>query len=103
MKATLTLLAALLLTAVTTSHARAEWTFFRNLFSKKDNCSNAYSLQAPNAFSPGYHGPNWCGGYCPPMIGSWPSGPPFAGGQPSVGAPVHPFARSPRDFFMMEH
>src|SRR5262249_34519374 len=86
--------------------------------------------QAPDACGPGYYAPNDCGAlygpnYClrppyPPFNGyvfgpKGPKGPaggggfpgypggPIGGGQPgSPSFPTHPFARSPRDFFMVD-
>ena len=65
--------------------------------------------QAPDACGPGYYCTNACGmrygpGYClyppfPPFQGMVP-GPPPKGAPGSPMFPTHPYARSPRDFFM---
>jgi len=75
-----------------------------------------YIPQAPDACSPGYYvtnpygaryGPNY---YLVPPVAPYvappcPPCPPPGAGPGGPGAPVfatHPFARSPRDFFMLE-
>lgn len=117
MKSCFTCLAALVLAGVSASLASAQYPpVYR------------YPPQAPDACGPGYYyvnpcgmayGPNYClrpcwcpfngalpcpcqpCGQCggrPPMAG----GPPAQQGPPPMGPvfPAHPYARSPRDFFM---
>jgi len=105
MKATLSWLAALVLAVTACSVARA----------------NPYPYyyppypQAPDACGPGYFCTNYCGAVYGPNYCLRPPFPPFngfrpcysspgqeggAGGMP--GYPVHPFAHSPRDFFMVD-
>jgi hypothetical protein len=79
-------------------------------------CCYAPVPTAPNACGPGHYCYNWCGtafgpSYClyppfPPFQGMLP-GPPNngnggGGGPPSSPTfPTHPYARSPRDYFMI--
>lgn len=67
--------------------------------------------QAPNACGPGYYNVNSQGGVYGPNYNVYPNFPPFNGFRPSFqrqcppqnpGFPTHPFARSPRDFFMLD-
>jgi hypothetical protein len=112
MKATLVWLGALLVTAATGSLAQAGW--FAHCCGH--NCCapppcNAFGCfvvcQAPNAWGTGCCAPLCNGAFCQPAPF------PLAGGPPTVGLPqggagggagggfaVHPFARSPRDYFM---
>jgi hypothetical protein len=107
MKATLPWLAAVLAVALIGSAAKAQ--FF-----------GPCVRQAPDACGPGYYAPNIYGAYYGPNYYLRPVYPPFNGmvfgpcgpggpggpggqGQPgSPGFPVHPYARSPRDFFMVD-
>jgi hypothetical protein len=69
---------------------------------RADHC-NPCVAPPPNAFTPsGCCCPCYWGGpgYWPPY-GMQPFQP-FNGFRPSLGVPVHPFARSPRDYFMMD-
>ncbi len=61
--------------------------------------------QAPDMCGPGYYNANRCGQVYGPNYCVYPPFPPYSGMGPNMnmgGAqfPVHPFARSPRDFFM---
>jgi hypothetical protein len=67
--------------------------------------------QAPDACGPGFYCTNCCGAVYGPNYCVRPPYPPFNGFRPSLsdqnqggtpGYPVHPFARSPRDFFMVD-
>lgn len=67
--------------------------------------------QAPNACGPGYFSSNCYGTVYGPNYYLYPPYPPFNGFRPSYqrpcppqnpGFPTHPFARSPRDFFMLD-
>src|SRR5438270_13463475 len=98
MKATVLWLGALLLAAASTSGARANPWFYGN-------------PQAPDACGPGFYCTNYCGAVYGPNYCVRPPCPPFNGFRPclndqnqggSPGYPVHPFARSPRDFFMTD-
>ena len=101
MKATLLGFGALLLVVAGASVAQADPYYY------------PYIRQAPDACGPGYYCTNYCG--CPygPNYCVRPPWEPFNGFRPSLqqnpseqggagaGFSVHPFARSPRDFFMM--
>jgi hypothetical protein len=92
MKATASLLGVLLAAAVLASPARAQYGY--------------YPAPCPPAYHPGYWGsgysPNYCNPPFPPFQGMvW--APPNAGGNGGNAAfPTHPFARSPRDFYMID-
>jgi hypothetical protein len=67
--------------------------------------------QAPNTFGPGYYATNQYGGVYGPNYCLQPPFLPFNGVRPNLqrqqqqgppAFPTHPFARSPRDFFMLE-
>ena len=70
--------------------------------------------QAPDACGPGYFCTNYCGQVYGPNYCLQPPWAPFngfrpclnnqngAGGAGGAGSPVHPFMRSPRDFFMVD-
>jgi hypothetical protein len=85
-------LAALLLTAAASAQAQAGH-FWHG------------GQPGANAFSPGCIGTNM---YAPSYgVGGWgaPPWPPYSGigpGMPPRSMPTHPFARSPRDFFMLD-
>jgi hypothetical protein len=98
MKATLIWLGGLLLIAASTSLAQAH-----------PFCHSCGS-QPQVAWGSGYAYPNWGGGnygcnYCPQMPPQ-----PYSGFLPGAGIPcqkvpgfpMHPYARSPRDFFMVD-
>jgi hypothetical protein len=64
---------------------------------------------APDACGPGFYAVNEYGAPYGPNYNLYPGFPPFNGARPCVGGggpggpggfPTHPFARSPRDFFM---
>lgn len=61
---------------------------------------------APDACGPGYFCTNGCGMNYGPNYCLTPGFPPFNGARPPMkkppGMPMHPFARSPRDYFMMD-
>ncbi|HEV3261622.1 MAG TPA: hypothetical protein VG013_32530 [Gemmataceae bacterium] len=73
---------------------------------------NYYPQQAPGAWGPGAYATNpWCAPYspCPPLY--HPPCPPVGGvcppaclpcSPPCAMFPSHPFARSPRDYFMQD-
>jgi hypothetical protein len=78
-------------------------------------CYVPYIPKAPDMCGPGNYGPNWAGllygpNYCvfppfPPYQGEL-AGPHGPGGGPGgppgqITFPQHPFARGPRDFFMI--
>jgi hypothetical protein len=75
--------------------------------------------QAPDACGPGFYAPNCCGQWYGPNYCLRPSYPPFngllpgpnggSGGSNGAGSfggiptfPTHPFARGPRDYFMLD-
>jgi len=91
MKATISGLSAVLLTLALTAAAQAWF-----------GCGNC--PPAVNAFSPSCCSPYWDGGGYSPY-GNWPPyGEPFQGFRPPgpTGFSVYPFARSPRDYFMVD-
>jgi hypothetical protein len=91
MKATIPWLGALLLAAAAMSSGRADHWW----------CSS--SPPQPNAFTPaGYCCPGWYNPITFPTFGVQPFCPSGNGFGPSVGTPAHLFARSPRDYFMMD-
>jgi hypothetical protein len=61
---------------------------------------------APDACGPGWWGVNCCGAPFGPNHCVYPPFPPYNGERPSMGgAPAflpHPFARGPRDYFMLD-
>jgi hypothetical protein len=69
-----------------------------------------YRPQAPNTLGPGFYAANQCGALYGPNYCVRPPFPPFNGARPNLqrspqaqpSFPTHPFARSPRDFFMLE-
>jgi hypothetical protein len=83
--------------------------------------------QAPDCYGPSYYAPNWYGLYYGPNYDLYPGYSPYngpvgfpsfnarggfggfggagaggAGAAPPLSFPTHPFARSPRDFFMVD-
>jgi hypothetical protein len=67
--------------------------------------------QAPDACGPGYYITNSFGAQYGPNYWVYPPYPPFNGARPSFqkqqqnaqpSFPTHPFARGPRDYFMLE-
>lgn len=61
----------------------------------------------PDACGPGYYTVNQCGAVYGPNYCLYPSFPPFNGVRPCFKQEppkcvTHPFARSPRDFFMLD-
>jgi hypothetical protein len=72
--------------------------------------------QAPDACGPGYYSTNAAGGVYGPnyllhppylpyngmVLGPGGAGGAGAAGNGPIGFPTHPYARSPRDFFMMD-
>lgn len=75
----------------------------------------ACAPQAPDACHPGFYAVNHCGAAYGPNYCLRPCYPPFNGFRPPLppscqqqqqgrplGFPTHPFARSPRDFFMLD-
>ncbi len=107
-------LGALLGAALAVPAARAQ-------YGKYCGCYYPPIPQAPDACGPGFYSTNCCGlvygpGYClrpcfPPFQGMLPGPPPkcgpgAAGGYAGPGMlnspvfPTHPYARSPRDYFM---
>jgi hypothetical protein len=106
MKATLVWLGALLVTAAAGTTAQAG-----HLFCCHHPCCapppcHAFGCsvvcQAPNAWGAGCCMPFCNGAFCQPapFPGQGPMGPSMAGSGGAGGFPVHPFARSPRDYFM---
>jgi hypothetical protein len=102
MKATLPWLGALLFVAVTVPPAKANPPYYP-----------CYRPQAPDACGPGFYCTNPYGAVYGPNYYVRPPFEPFNGFRPSPSSlqqqqqqggdcsfPVHPFARSPRDFFM---
>lgn len=101
MKATLPWLAAILAVVLAGSAAKAQ-------------CFGRCIPQAPDACGPGYYAPNIYGAYYGPNYYLRPPYPPFNGIAPpciriggpsqpgSPAFPTHPYARSPRDFFMVD-
>jgi len=76
-----------------------------------DNPPRPYIPQAPDACAPGYFGSNPYGATYGPNYYLRPPYPPYVAvplcppGQQQQGPlafPTHPFARSPRDFFMLD-
>src|SRR5947209_4287657 len=65
--------------------------------------------QAPDACGPGFYQPNCCGTYWGPIYCVRPPWEPFNGVRPDLSGgnggnlrfPTHPYARSPRDYFMI--
>jgi hypothetical protein len=73
--------------------------------------------KAPDACGPGNYAPNWYGLYYGPNYCVYPpfapyngalapfcspgGAPGYGGGAPQITFPTHPFARGPRDYFMM--
>lgn len=100
MKATLACLGALCLAGAAGSAAQAQ-VFF------------PYRPVAPDACGPGYYGVGVCGMVYGPNYCLHPPFPPFNGARPCFPKggdgngpyptyPSHPFARGPRDFFMID-
>jgi hypothetical protein len=103
-------LVALLLVAASQSAAQAQWPPY--------GCPAPLVRQAPDACGPGYYDVNAYGQVFGPNYWLLPPGGPFngmifarqatgyggGGGGPGgiLCFPTHPYARSPRDFFMME-
>jgi hypothetical protein len=100
MKATLAWLGAALVTAATATAAQAGHHCCAPPPCNAFGCSVV--CQAPNAWGPGCCMPFCNGAFCQPAPFPLFPGPPAIG--PSQGGgggfPVHPFARSPRDYFM---
>jgi hypothetical protein len=97
MKATLYGLAAVLLVAATATVGHADPYYWRTY------------PQAPDACRPGYYCTNYCGAVYGPNYCLRPPFEPWNGFRPNLnqqcgpnmaGFPAHPFARSPRDYFM---
>lgn len=67
-------------------------------------CDYRCAPAVPDACRPGFYCTNPCGVVYGPNHCVMPSFPPFNGARPSVtsGVPTHPFARSPRDYFMVD-
>jgi hypothetical protein len=88
MRATIAGLSAVLLAMTLTTAAQA-W----------------YEYRPPpvNAFTPSCCYPCWDGGYYGPCNNWPPCCEPFQGFRPPISrGPTHPFARSPRDYFMID-
>jgi hypothetical protein len=91
-------LAALLFVAATADLTQAYYPYY------------PYAPQAPSAYGPGYYTINQCGAQYGPHYCVYPPFPPFNGARPNLqrppqqtpNFPTHPFARGPRDFFMLE-
>jgi hypothetical protein len=99
MKATASLLGVLLGATVLVSSAQAQYGY--------------HAPPAPPMYQPGYYPPNYSGAgfpyyYCNPSFPACPPfqgmvwAPPSPGGNGNAAFPTHPFARSPRDFFMID-
>lgn len=101
MKATVSCLGALIVALACSGAARADHPYFFG-------CGNR--LQAPDACGPGFVCYNYCGAPYGPNYCLRPPWPPFNGmlNPPNWGGPTppmfptHPYARSPRDFFMID-
>ena len=97
MKALLPWLGALLLTTAAGSLAQADYPYYYPCIP-----------QAPDMCGPGYFCTNWCGTVYGPSYCIRPPWEPFQGARPCLqqqqGAVSsgHLFARSPRDFFMVD-
>ncbi len=102
MKSLMPWIGALLIALATLPTARADFPFY------------PCAPQAPDACNCGYFCTNNCGLVYGPNYCLRPPWPPFNGLRPSMqecqggggqggipGFPVHPFARSPRDYFMI--
>src|SRR4051812_15747268 len=80
-----------------------------------------FARQAPDCCGPSYYAPNWFGAFYGPNYNLYPGASPYngpvgfpsftqvangqggfggAGVAPPLSFPTHPYARSPRDFFM---
>jgi hypothetical protein len=106
MKALLLSLVAMLLVTVGSSTARAQYPPCPPV---NPWCCPVPPPRAPDAMGPGYPAPNCYGQWYSNQY-VYPSFSPFQGvlpipscpNQQGGGFPSHPFARSPRDFFMKE-
>jgi hypothetical protein len=58
---------------------------------------------APDLCGPGFYDVNCCGAVHGPNYCVRPPWPPYNGERPNLSTPTHPFARGPRDYFMLEH
>jgi hypothetical protein len=102
MKATVTGLGALLLFAVSASLSQAANPYYP---------CRPYGTPAPDACGPGSYCQGPCGMTYGPNYNLRPPFPPFNGmlpapkmpqQPPQISFPTHPFARGPRDFFMLD-
>lgn len=92
-------LAALFVLAATAGFSQA---YYPNYFPR--------APYAPDACGPGFYNVNWCGAQYGPNYWLYPPFPPFNGARPTLqnnsqatpNFPTHPYARSPRDYFMLE-
>jgi hypothetical protein len=92
MKATVPWLAALLIAVAIASQGRADHRWFS---------WGPPAASSANAFTPAdYCCPGWYAPCTWPTFGVQPPCMGFGGSQPTLGAPAHIFARSPRDYFM---
>ena len=103
MKATVSWLGALVVAAVTASFAHAQ-SYYPCLPQAPDACGPGYYNRHPCGM---VYGPNyWMYPCCPPFNGLLPSLKPCPEKQPGYGQvpgfPTHPYARGPRDYFMLE-
>lgn len=68
-------------------------------------CDYRCAQPAPDMCGPGFYSTNCCGVPYGPNYCVTPPFPPFNGARPCVNHakfPTHPFARSPRDYFMLD-
>ena len=100
MKATVSCLGALVVALAVSGSARADHPYFFG-------CGNR--PHAPDALGPGYTCYNYCGAPYGPNYCVRPPWPPFQGMLPLPDGNggggqfmTHPFARGPRDFFMLD-
>jgi hypothetical protein len=99
MKATLFGIGILLLAAGTCTPVRADYPYYNNTW------YGPTLPQAPDMCGTGWYCANACGVVYGPNHYVYPPFPPYSGIAPRVPTgpsfPTHPFARSPRDFFMI--
>jgi hypothetical protein len=108
MKALLTALASLVITGCFSMSAHAFWCCrpVYPCYYPPCNYGCPYPRTAPDMCGPGFYSVNQCGAPYGPNYCVYPPFPPVGGMPPTDLAarfPTHPFARSPRDYFMLDH